>query len=69
MKNILIFGAGRSSHVLIRYLLRESEKYNYQIKVVDHKIELVNQRIVGHKNGQAIRLDIQNDEERDRLII
>ena len=69
MKNILIFGAGRSSHVLIRYLLRESEKNNFQITVVDHKIKLVNQRIIGHKNGQAVKLDIQNDEERDRLIV
>jgi len=69
MKNILIFGAGRSSHVLIRYLMRESEKNNFQITVVDHKIELVNQRIVGHRNGQAVNLDIQNDEERDRLIV
>jgi len=69
MKNILIFGAGRSSHVLIRYLLRESEKNNFRITVVDHKIKLVNQRIIGHKNGQAVKLDIQNDEERDRLIV
>jgi saccharopine dehydrogenase (NADP+, L-glutamate forming) len=68
MRNILIFGAGRSSHALIRYLLRESEKENLRITVIDHKIELVNQKVNGHKNGYAIELDIQNDEERDRLI-
>ncbi len=68
MRNILIFGAGRSAHVLIRYLLSESEKHNLQIAVVDHKIDLVNQKVNGHKNGQAIELDIRNDEKRDLLI-
>ncbi len=68
MRNILIFGAGRSSHVLIRYLLGESEKNNLQITVIDHKIDLVNQKVNGHKNGQATELDIRNDEKRNRLI-
>ncbi len=68
MRNILIFGAGRSSNVLIRYLLSESEKNNLQITVVDHKIDLVNQKVNGHKNGKAIELDIRNDEKRDHLI-
>jgi saccharopine dehydrogenase (NADP+, L-glutamate forming) len=68
MRNILIFGAGRSSHVLIRYLLGESEKNNLQITVIDHKIDLVNQKVNGHKNGHAIELDIRNDEKRDHLI-
>jgi saccharopine dehydrogenase (NADP+, L-glutamate forming) len=68
MRNILIFGAGRSSHVLIQYLLGESEKNNWHIKVIDQKIDLVNQKVNGHKNGHAIKLDIQNDKEREKLI-
>jgi len=68
MRNILIFGAGRSAHVLIRYLLSESEKNNFQITVIDHKIDLVNQKVNGHKNGHPIELDIRNDEKRDLLI-
>ena len=68
MRNILIFGAGRSSHVLIRYLLGESERNNLKITVIDHKIELVNQKVNGHENGQAIELDIRNEEEREQLI-
>ena len=68
MRNILIFGAGRSSHVLIRYLLSESEKNNFRITVIDHKLDLVNRKVNGHKNGQAIELDIRDNEERDRLI-
>ena len=68
MKNILVFGAGRSSHVLISYLLGDSEKNNFQITVIDQKADLIDQKVNGHKNGLAIELDIRNDEARDSLI-
>nr|WP_319273356.1 saccharopine dehydrogenase C-terminal domain-containing protein [uncultured Draconibacterium sp.] len=35
MKNILIFGAGRSSVFLLTYLAERASKYHWQIKVVD----------------------------------
>ncbi len=35
MKNILIFGAGRSSNTLIRYLADNANEFNWKIKVVD----------------------------------
>ena len=35
MKNILIFGAGRSCRTLIHYLAVHSEKYDWRLKVVD----------------------------------
>lgn len=35
MKNILIFGAGRSSVFLLTYLAERAPKYHWQIKVVD----------------------------------
>ncbi len=35
MKNILIFGAGRSSIFLLTYLAEHARKYHWQIKVVD----------------------------------
>jgi len=68
MKNILIFGAGRSSNVLIRYLLQNSEMNGFRITVVDNQVELAISRINGHANGKAIHLDIQNEPERDQLI-
>ena len=68
MKEILIFGAGRSSNVLINYLLQESEKNGFRITVVDHLIELALSKINGHANGKAVHLDIQNESERDKLI-
>jgi saccharopine dehydrogenase (NAD+, L-glutamate forming) len=35
MKNILIFGAGRSSHALIQYLTEHAQQHNWKITVVD----------------------------------
>ncbi len=35
MKNILIFGAGRSSYFMLSYLAENAKKYNWKIKVVD----------------------------------
>ncbi len=35
MKNILIFGAGRSSRVLIQYLAEKADEYNWEITVAD----------------------------------
>jgi len=38
MKNILIFGAGRSSNTLIRYLAYNANEFNWQIKIVDVQV-------------------------------
>ena len=69
MKKVLIFGAGRSSYILIRYLLQESGNNNFKIIVVDNQIEHANQRINSHINGEAINLDIKNEPEREKLIL
>ena len=68
MKKILIFGAGRSSYILIRYLLQESGHNNYKIVVADNQTDLVTQKIEGHINGEAINMDIKNDAERENLV-
>ena len=39
MKNILIFGAGRSCKVLIRYLADRAPEYNWKLKVADVKFD------------------------------
>jgi ABC-type ATPase involved in cell division len=41
MKKILVFGAGRSSSNLIKYLLEQSEKYQWKIIVNDIDIKLI----------------------------
>ena len=68
MRNILIFGAGRSSHVLINFLLEESAENGFQITVIDQEIELANKKLNGHTNGKAVQLDITTEEEREKFI-
>ncbi len=61
MKNILIFGAGRSSNTLIRYLADNANEFNWKIIVVDIQIN-------GNENSQRISysvLNVKDEFERD----
>ena len=64
MKTILVLGAGLSSSSLIRYLLNESVNYDWQVRIVDHDLELVKQKIDGHINGVALSFNALSAEER-----
>lgn len=63
-KNILVLGAGLSSSSLIRYLLEQSVEFNWKVKVVDRDLALAEQKIAGHKNGEAIAFDATDSAER-----
>lgn len=67
-KSILIIGAGRSSSSLIKYLLDESVKHNWQITVGDMSLETAQQKINNHPNGKAILFDINNENQRSEEI-
>jgi saccharopine dehydrogenase (NAD+, L-glutamate forming) len=61
MKNILIFGAGRSSNTLIKYLANNANEFNWKIKVVDIKIN-------GNENSSRVSysiLNVKDEAERD----
>lgn len=64
MKTILILGAGLSSSSLIRYLLEKSVENNWQLRIVDQDIELVNTKINGHPNGTALSFNALDSDER-----
>jgi saccharopine dehydrogenase-like NADP-dependent oxidoreductase len=64
MKTILILGAGLSSSSLIRYLLNNSSKYNWQVRIVDQDVELVQRKINGNPNGVALSFNALSQEER-----
>lgn len=68
MTNILVFGAGKSSSYLIKYLLEQSNKFFWQITVADANINAALERIGNHNFGTACQLDIHQDELRKRLI-
>ncbi len=64
MKKILVLGAGLSASSLIRYLLQHSQTYNWQVRVVDQSLELVNKKLNGHPNGVALSFNALKQEER-----
>lgn len=68
MKNILVIGAGRSASSLIKYLLDNSAKENWNITVGDVAINLAKQKTANHPYSRAIAFDINNDIQRGEEI-
>ncbi len=68
MTNILVFGAGKSSSYLIKYLLDCSAKYFWQVTVADSNINAALERIGNHSFGNAAQINIHEESIRKRLI-
>lgn len=65
---VLVIGAGKSTSQLVNYLLTKSQ--HEDLKVIVGDISLPNaQKLVGdHPNGEAISLDVFNEEQRNKAI-
>lgn len=63
-KKIFVIGAGRSASSLIKYLLDESVKNNFEIRVGDRDLSLVEDKIAKHSKGTAVNFDVFNDKQR-----
>lgn len=63
MKKILILGAGLSSSALIRYMLDNSEKFDWYIRLGDISLELARQKIGDHPRGEAIFFNVDNPDQ------
>lgn len=68
MKQILLFGAGKSATVLIEYLLEEASRENWQLTLVDANLEAARKKTGNHPNGKAISFDINQSDERKSWI-
>lgn len=68
MKKILLIGAGRSTSSLVQYLLFNAEKENWFITISDQSKELALKSANNHSRAKAIAFDVNNEEERKRLI-
>jgi saccharopine dehydrogenase (NADP+, L-glutamate forming) len=68
MKNILLFGAGKSATYLIDYLVKEAALNDWKLNVCDSNLELVKSKTGSAENARAICVDVQNDTERSALI-
>ncbi len=68
MKNILVFGAGRSATALIDYILEQAKQHDWQVIVADADKELAESKVKKHPNGKAIYIDITKHKLRQKLI-
>lgn len=64
MKRILLLGAGLSASTLIKYLLNHAEENNWQLRVVDQSLDLVEFKLAGHPCGVALSFNALNRNER-----
>ncbi|MGB5982751.1 MAG: saccharopine dehydrogenase C-terminal domain-containing protein [Nonlabens sp.] len=64
MRNILVIGAGKSTGVLINYLLEKSEKEQLHITIGDVVLENAQKLVGDHKNATPIKVDVFNAVER-----
>src|SRR5690606_29737802 len=68
MRQILVIGAGKSTSVLIRYLLDKSEEENLFITIGDIDLQLANKIAGGHPRCNAILLNVFEKESRENAI-
>lgn len=68
MRKILIIGAGKSTSVLIEYLLQKSESENLQLIIGDLQKKNAQRMAANHPAAKAISLDIFKKEEREKAV-
>ncbi|MEO2063948.1 MAG: saccharopine dehydrogenase C-terminal domain-containing protein [Christiangramia sp.] len=68
MREILIVGAGKSTSVLINYLLDQSEKENLSLRIGDLDLSAAQKACKGHPNCEAFELDVFKAESREPAI-
>ena len=68
MKKIFLIGAGRSTSSLVQYLLFNAENENWFVTIADQSKDLASEAANNHNNAKAIAFDVNNEEERIRLI-
>ena len=68
MKRIFLIGAGRSSTLLIDYLLEQAAVENWEITVGDVSEDLVQQKTKGHPYARPLKFDIQNAAQTEQEV-
>jgi len=68
MKKILVFGAGRSSGSVIKYLLDHAEKDQYTVTVCDADEAAAVAKTGGHPRAKALKANVLDDIERSSLV-
>ena len=62
MKQLLVIGAGKSTSVLIDYLLAEAAKHEWHVRVGDRDLDTAQKRVAGNPRGEAFAFDATADD-------
>ncbi|MET6997207.1 saccharopine dehydrogenase C-terminal domain-containing protein [Chitinophaga defluvii] len=68
MRNILLFGAGKSSTCLIDYLLANAPRQKWHVTVVDHDLMLIKSKTGKSYYATPTAIDIKDQAARQQLI-
>lgn len=68
MRKILLFGAGKSSTLLIDYLIKNALRENWTVTVVDTNLSLAQSKVGNALGGEAVAFDTHNADERRKHI-
>ncbi len=68
MKNILLFGAGKSATCLIDYLLNELKQNDWHLIVCDADLKLANSKIGNAEKAEAVFINVEVEESRKQLV-
>lgn len=68
MKQILLFGAGKSATALIDYALQNAAAEGWHLVVVDASLAAARQKIGDSRHGTALSFDVRNNEERKNTV-
>lgn len=68
MKQILLFGAGKSATALIRYLIGVATERNWHLVVAENNVALAESKIGPAGCARAVSISVEQEAERDRLV-
>ena len=68
MNQILLFGAGKSATVLIKYLVANASKEGWNLTVADANLEMAREKLNNSPFGKAVSFDITDDTKRRSFI-
>ena len=68
MKQIVLFGAGKSATCLIDYLIKVILENGWELTVADGNLETAKSKIGNAKNANAVSLNVEKDSVRQTLV-
>lgn len=68
MRQILLFGAGKSSTALITYLLVNASAENWQLTIADANEKAIREKVGNSSHATAMALDINDEGKRKNLV-